>query len=110
MADTTRGTTSTSKAGMAHWRSRCAASTSPSTASGPARRRTSRCAKGEVHALAGGNGAGKSTLMKILQGVYSPDAGRDPGRRQTRAYTSIHGCAGPPVSAWCSRSSAWSPP
>src|ERR671938_1546883 len=30
---------------------------------------------GEVHALAGGNGAGKSTLMKILQGVYSMDAG-----------------------------------
>ncbi|MGY1590625.1 sugar ABC transporter ATP-binding protein [Geodermatophilus sp. SYSU D00708] len=31
--------------------------------------------RGEVHALAGGNGAGKSTLMKILQGVYSLDAG-----------------------------------
>jgi ribose transport system ATP-binding protein len=31
--------------------------------------------RGEVHALAGGNGAGKSTLMKILQGVYSMDAG-----------------------------------
>ena len=30
---------------------------------------------GEVHALVGGNGAGKSTLMKILQGVYVPDAG-----------------------------------
>ncbi|WP_020385046.1 sugar ABC transporter ATP-binding protein [Kribbella catacumbae] len=30
---------------------------------------------GEVHALAGGNGAGKSTLMKILQGVYTKDAG-----------------------------------
>ena len=30
---------------------------------------------GEVHALAGENGAGKSTLMKILQGVYSMDAG-----------------------------------
>ena len=32
--------------------------------------------QGEVHALVGGNGAGKSTLMKILQGVYTPDAGR----------------------------------
>jgi len=32
-------------------------------------------AQGEVHALAGGNGAGKSTLMKILQGVYTKDAG-----------------------------------
>jgi len=31
--------------------------------------------KGEVHALLGGNGAGKSTLMKILEGVYVPDAG-----------------------------------
>ncbi len=31
--------------------------------------------KGEIHALMGGNGAGKSTLMKILQGVYTSDAG-----------------------------------
>jgi ribose transport system ATP-binding protein len=31
--------------------------------------------KGEVHALVGENGAGKSTLMKILVGVYTPDAG-----------------------------------
>jgi len=30
---------------------------------------------GEVHALLGGNGSGKSTLMKILSGVYTPDAG-----------------------------------
>ena len=30
---------------------------------------------GEIHALAGENGAGKSTLMKILQGVYTLDAG-----------------------------------
>ena len=30
---------------------------------------------GEVHALLGENGAGKSTLVKILAGVYSPDAG-----------------------------------
>ena len=29
-----------------------------------------------VHALLGENGAGKSTLMKILSGVYRPDAGR----------------------------------
>jgi ABC-type sugar transport system ATPase subunit len=29
----------------------------------------------EVHALVGENGAGKSTLMKILNGVYSKDAG-----------------------------------
>ena len=30
---------------------------------------------GEVHALVGENGAGKSTLMRILSGVYRPDAG-----------------------------------
>ena len=30
---------------------------------------------GEVHALVGENGAGKSTLVKILAGVYLPDAG-----------------------------------
>ena len=30
---------------------------------------------GEVHALIGENGAGKSTLMKVLYGVYRPDAG-----------------------------------
>ena len=30
---------------------------------------------GEVHALLGENGAGKSTLMKILYGLYAPDAG-----------------------------------
>jgi ribose transport system ATP-binding protein len=34
------------------------------------------CARGEVHALCGENGAGKSTLIKILGGVYQPDAGR----------------------------------
>ncbi|NDY92015.1 sugar ABC transporter ATP-binding protein [Ideonella livida] len=30
---------------------------------------------GTVHALMGENGAGKSTLMKIIAGVYTPDAG-----------------------------------
>lgn len=30
---------------------------------------------GEVHALVGENGAGKSTLIKVLAGVYRPDAG-----------------------------------
>jgi ribose transport system ATP-binding protein len=29
----------------------------------------------EVHALVGENGAGKSTLMKVLAGIYRPDAG-----------------------------------
>jgi ribose transport system ATP-binding protein len=35
-----------------------------------------RLAAGSVHALLGENGAGKSTLVKILTGVYRPDAGR----------------------------------
>ena len=32
-------------------------------------------AAGEIHALLGENGAGKSTLMKLLYGLYQPDAG-----------------------------------
>src|SRR5262249_33062966 len=32
-------------------------------------------APGVVHALIGENGAGKSTLMKVVSGVYRPDAG-----------------------------------
>ena len=31
--------------------------------------------RGEIHALVGENGAGKSTLMKIIDGIYRPDAG-----------------------------------
>jgi ribose transport system ATP-binding protein len=30
---------------------------------------------GEIHALVGENGAGKSTTMKIITGIYQPDAG-----------------------------------
>ena len=33
------------------------------------------CEQGEIHALLGENGAGKSTMVKILCGVYAPDAG-----------------------------------
>jgi len=32
-------------------------------------------AAGEIHALVGENGAGKSTMMRILAGIYPPDAG-----------------------------------
>ena len=31
--------------------------------------------KGEIHCLAGENGSGKSTLIKIMSGVYQPNAG-----------------------------------
>ncbi|NHT76953.1 monosaccharide ABC transporter ATP-binding protein (CUT2 family) [Rhizobium sp. PP-F2F-G38] len=34
-----------------------------------------RVRRGTVHALMGENGAGKSTLMKIIAGIYQPDAG-----------------------------------
>ena len=33
------------------------------------------CHAGQVHAICGENGAGKSTLMKVLSGIYTPDAG-----------------------------------
>jgi ribose transport system ATP-binding protein len=56
---------------------------------------------GEVHALMGENGAGKSTLMKILTGVYQPDAGEirvddapvavpDPQKAQALGISIIH--------------------
>lgn len=32
--------------------------------------------KGTVHVLCGENGAGKSTLMKVINGIYKPDAGQ----------------------------------
>jgi inositol transport system ATP-binding protein len=38
---------------------------------------------GSVHAVMGENGAGKSTLMKIIAGLYRPDAGRITRRGRT---------------------------
>src|SRR4029077_21253105 len=34
-----------------------------------------RLKRGTVHAVIGENGAGESTLMKIIAGIYTPDAG-----------------------------------
>jgi basic membrane lipoprotein Med (substrate-binding protein (PBP1-ABC) superfamily) len=41
-------------------------------------------APGEVHAVLGENGAGKSTLMKLIYGVYRPDAKGAPGTGGTK--------------------------
>ena len=47
-------------------------------------------AAGEVHALVGENGAGKSSLMKILGGLYSPDAGSIRVRGEPTRMTSVN--------------------
>lgn len=44
----------------------------------------------EVHALMGENGAGKSTLMKVLAGLYRPDAGRVEWRGATAEFATPH--------------------
>ena len=45
--------------------------------------------KGEIHALVGENGAGKSTMVKILAGVYHPDAGRFEVQGRPAAFRSV---------------------
>ena len=43
---------------------------------------------GEIHALVGENGAGKSTLIKIVTGIYQPDAGEVLYEGQTLRFRS----------------------
>ncbi|MDF2905250.1 MAG: ABC-type sugar transport system, ATPase component [Herbinix sp.] len=54
--------------------------------------------RGTVHALCGENGAGKSTLMKIINGIYKPDAGQifideKPVKVQSPIHARQHGIA-----------------
>ena len=37
---------------------------------------TIRVERGTIHGLVGENGAGKSTLIKVLAGIYQPNAGQ----------------------------------
>lgn len=54
--------------------------------------------RGSVHALCGENGAGKSTLVKIINGLYQPDAGRillneQPVNMKSPMVAAAHGIA-----------------
>lgn len=45
---------------------------------------------GEIHALLGENGAGKSTLIKIITGLYQPDAGELLFEGQAMRFANTH--------------------
>ena len=51
-------------------------------------------APGEVHGLVGQNGAGKSTVIKILAGIYRPDAGSIAIHGRPQAQLSPHAVEG----------------
>lgn len=44
---------------------------------------------GEIHALLGENGAGKSTLIKVITGLYAPDAGQILRKGEQVEFTSV---------------------
>lgn len=44
--------------------------------------------RGTIHALVGENGAGKSTLIKILAGIYHPNAGKIVMNQKEQAFAS----------------------
>jgi len=55
-----------------------------------------RVAKGETYGLIGPDGAGKSTMMRLLNGLYVPDAGRASvgGYDIVRQFQAIHRMSG----------------
>ena len=67
---------------------------------------TLQLSKGEIHALLGENGAGKSTLMSVLFGLYQPEAGRDPQKRQAGQDQQPQRCHRAAASAWCTSTSS----
>ena len=64
---------------------------------GAGRRVLFQIERGTVHALVGENGAGKSTLIKILAGIYYPEAGavlingKSRGRSKTPTDSQMEG-------------------
>jgi rhamnose transport system ATP-binding protein len=54
---------------------------------------------GRVTALVGENGAGKSTLVKVLTGIYQPDAGRIALDGRPAAFATPHAAAAAGVTA-----------